>query len=316
MSKFIDETNNIYDRLTVLEVIPKKEGEKGAYKWRCKCSCGTIVEVSGTSLRNGSTKSCGCLRNERMRDKKRLIMEEKLFNKNFSTLEIIDFSHYDNGRSYYNVRCLYCNNIFTAKSNDLLNDSIESCGCVSNKLKGKSHLKSEKNNVYGDLTVISETFNEKKQRWEFLCECTCGNTVSVPGNYLRSRNTKSCGCHKVNQSYEVKNILAELSDNNINYKTEYTFPDLLSDKGFPLRFDIAIFQNQKDNPILIEYNGEQHYKSIDFFGGEEYFNTLKNNDKKKEEYCKNNNITLIKLPYSNSHKANMETIKQKLVKQW
>jgi len=30
--------------------------------WRCKCDCGNLVEVRGTHLQSGNTKSCGCLR--------------------------------------------------------------------------------------------------------------------------------------------------------------------------------------------------------------------------------------------------------------
>ncbi len=34
------------------------------YWWHCSCDCGNWVTVRGTSLRNGDTKSCGCLRKE------------------------------------------------------------------------------------------------------------------------------------------------------------------------------------------------------------------------------------------------------------
>ena len=59
----IDETGNRYGCLTVISrgdnyVSPK--GKKMT-KWICQCDCGSCVEVSGLSLRRGSTKSCGCL---------------------------------------------------------------------------------------------------------------------------------------------------------------------------------------------------------------------------------------------------------------
>lgn len=56
---FIDETGNIYHNLTVLERnfdIKQKE----AY-WKCRCSCGNIITVQGSKLRNGHTTSCGCI---------------------------------------------------------------------------------------------------------------------------------------------------------------------------------------------------------------------------------------------------------------
>lgn len=65
----IDETGKTYDRLKVIEQYdPKKHGEylftsNGTY-WYCECDCGETTIVYGGSLRNSSTKSCGCLRKE------------------------------------------------------------------------------------------------------------------------------------------------------------------------------------------------------------------------------------------------------------
>lgn len=33
-------------------------------KWTCQCDCGNIVNVDGSKLRNGETKSCGCFQKE------------------------------------------------------------------------------------------------------------------------------------------------------------------------------------------------------------------------------------------------------------
>lgn len=60
-----------YGRLVVLEKVDpyiSPDGKK-ASKWLCKCSCGTEVEVVGNHLRKGNTQSCGCLREERLKDK-------------------------------------------------------------------------------------------------------------------------------------------------------------------------------------------------------------------------------------------------------
>ena len=57
--QYINEIGNVYGRLTVLEYAGNTE--KGQAKWRCQCECGNITEVKGTSLRNGQTRSCGCI---------------------------------------------------------------------------------------------------------------------------------------------------------------------------------------------------------------------------------------------------------------
>lgn len=49
--------------------------------------------------------------------------------------------------------------------------------------------------------------------------------------------------------------------------------------------------------VAIEYNGEQHYKPIETFGGKERFIQQQQYDKKKVEYCKEHNITLKIISY-------------------
>jgi hypothetical protein len=53
-----DLTGRTFGQLTVLERIKVNRG----HNWRCKCSCGKIHEVRGSSLLNGGTVSCGCKR--------------------------------------------------------------------------------------------------------------------------------------------------------------------------------------------------------------------------------------------------------------
>ena len=49
-----------YGRLTVLEYANKKR-PNGARIYKCKCDCGQITYVDVYSLKNGNTKSCGCI---------------------------------------------------------------------------------------------------------------------------------------------------------------------------------------------------------------------------------------------------------------
>ncbi len=53
-----------YYRLTV--VSRAENSKRGQRRWLCKCECGNDVTVLGTQLRNGHTKSCGCLSRDRV----------------------------------------------------------------------------------------------------------------------------------------------------------------------------------------------------------------------------------------------------------
>lgn len=59
--KFIDETGNRYGRLLVIEQDVELSKQKHRAYWICKCDCGNYKTVSSRCLRNGKTKSCGCM---------------------------------------------------------------------------------------------------------------------------------------------------------------------------------------------------------------------------------------------------------------
>lgn len=64
-SNFIDLSGKVYGRLTVL--YSAGAGRDGRAAWVCQCECGNTHTVSSHGLRRGRTRSCGCLRRERVR---------------------------------------------------------------------------------------------------------------------------------------------------------------------------------------------------------------------------------------------------------
>ena len=83
-----------------------------------------------------------------------------------------------------------------------------------------------------------------------------------------------------------------------------------------LRFDFAVFNEDDTIKCLIEYDGIQHFQPINFWGNEySYtqlrFETLQRYDKRKNDYCKNNGIKLIRIPYTEFE--NIEDILEKQI---
>jgi very-short-patch-repair endonuclease len=99
------------------------------------------------------------------------------------------------------------------------------------------------------------------------------------------------GCSKCNESHGEKTINNYLKSNNIIFFREYKFNDCKN--IFTLPFDFYL----PEQNICIEYDGEQHTKSNIKFGGEKEFEKRKMNDEIKNNYCKNNNIKLIRIPF-------------------
>ena len=66
----IDMTGKRCGRWTVIKHVPRPEYKNGnGVWWLCRCDCGTERVIIGNTLRNGTSKSCGCMRTDMMREK-------------------------------------------------------------------------------------------------------------------------------------------------------------------------------------------------------------------------------------------------------
>lgn len=112
---------------------------------------------------------------------------------------------------------------------------------------------------------------------------------------MTSGNTQSCGCLRNESVSKFEIFISDiLSKSHILFYKEYGFNDCKGVGNKKLRFDFYL----PDYNTLIEYDGEQHFKPIEYFGGEEKYNILKNNDEIKNKYCKTHKINLIRIPYT------------------
>ena len=274
-----------FGRLTIIDG-PFRKGRQTYYL--CKCECGNEKEIRGSHLSSGSTQSCGCLRKEKISQ----LRTDDLTGKTFGRLTVLKRDYEKVGANAYWICQCECGKTTTVRGTDLKQGHTQSCGCLQDEAR-HNKLQDLTGQVFGYLKVISldEEKTQKYKQGYFYCQCLNCNSnqlKSIKGSSLKRGEVLSCGCLKSKYEKQIESILI---DNNIQYKKEYTFEDLKGKKR-NLRFDFAIFNNNK-LVYLIEYQGKQHFSSIDFWGGEEKFLERKNYDKIKEEYCNNNNIPLI-----------------------
>lgn len=70
-TKTVDITGKRFGILTVLEHTGYCNNKA---LWKCKCDCGNTIEVVGSNLRNGNTKSCGCLHNDELSERNKRLL--------------------------------------------------------------------------------------------------------------------------------------------------------------------------------------------------------------------------------------------------
>jgi very-short-patch-repair endonuclease len=164
-----------------------------------------------------------------------------------------------------------------------------------------------------DNLVVDGIYNKKYTKGggysiRYNCTCDCGAKVIVEGGNLRSGHTTSCGCKK--ESYIVKNIIKILNEMNINYRKEKVFDDLKSENNVYLRMDIYL----PDYNTVIEIDGEQHFykEPKNSIFTEEAIRKMKCNDKKKDDYCEEKGIVMVRIPYYEWKNVNKEYILNKI----
>ena len=281
-----DETGKKYGKLTVLyRSSPLGSGQA---IWKCKCDCGNETEVNGQYLRNGSVQSCGCLRHEG----KSTINET---GNKYGRLTVLKRDGNINTHAAWLCEC-DCGNLCRVDGTHLRSGMAKSCGCYAKEVSSQVHLINEVGNRYGKLTVIGRDESREAGKAYWICKCDCGNFTSVLSSNLRRGYVQSCGCLKSKGEQAILNLL---QTNNIPYQKEFRFQDLMNEKQTQyLRFDFAIFNINGELSHLIEFDGEQHFSPNEHFGGEEQFQKLQKNDQRKNEYCKNHNIRLIRIKYN------------------
>lgn len=210
-------------------------------------------------------------------------------------LYIDDTKPRGSGKNIYWICQCSCGNIISVNTSAL----AESIRNKRNTSCGKCHAQRQDltGNVYGKLKVIGpdemyDSTKENNWKTKWLCQCECGNTISVFGNNLTRLHTTSCGC--ASRSIGEENIAKLLEENNVSYSCEYTFADLVSKKK--LRFDFAIFKDDKLSH-LIEFDGRQHNNNYTPWNSDETLEERQSRDKMKDDYCLKNNIKLIRIPY-------------------
>ena len=277
--------------LTVLEKTDKRKN--GAVIWLCQCKCGNLKEATSGELNAGRIVSCGCYNKEKAAAAFKDITGQK-FGK-LTVLEKTD-KRTNNRSIIWKCKC-DCGN-FCEISRDSLIKGTQSCGCLQKEKAskmGKMQGYDLTNQRFGKLIPLKLLEDKKERTW--LCQCDCGNQCEISSKNLLRGHVSSCGCLKKSLGeYLIEKILKE---NNISFISQYHNDSCkFIDTNYYAYFDFYV-----NNNYIIEFDGEQHFNPQCFNNmlktdAEEQFKKTQEHDKYKNQWCKNNNIPLIRIPYT------------------
>lgn len=277
---FIEEMGKLNPNITIL-------GEYKNNKTKIKCQCkldGFIWEVRPNNLLSGN--GCPLCSGRPNKDTEYFKKQMQQINPNINII-----GEYINDSTKIKCKCLIDGFIWESKPNNLIHGS--GCPlCAKRPNKDTEYFIKELKRKNPNVIVLGEYVNSKT-KIECLCKKCNFKFKTIPGDLIRG-----IGCPNCKISKGERKIEEFLDKNNLIYKIQYRIHDCCNKK--PLPFDFAIFYN--DKLILIEYQGIQHYKAIDFANkGKEWANKCfllnQKRDNIKRDYCKNNNINLLEIPY-------------------
>ena len=269
----------------------------GRTYWWMQCDCGNIEAYRSDHPSQECHKCAAISKKAKLKNKGMVDLTGQQFG---YLTALYPLDERKNEKIIWYCKCS-CGVEIEVPAGSLTSGNTKSCGCLkkqtSNFVKLKSNLIGKR---FGHLTVIEETSERQYGKIIWKCACDCGNVVKLNTSRLTNGNDISCGCQKTSLgALNLKNILDQ---NNINYIKEYT-EQCLQGK----RFDFAVVENEKVIR-LIEYDGEQHFRSSGGWNNEETFQQRKAYDKIKNEYALSHNIPLVRIPYWERDNITLEMI--------
>lgn len=195
------------------------------------------------------------------------------------------------------LKCVDCGEIWEGNIKNIIQnlkdkkmDSTFGCPKCSNKksFSSKSYQELLNKKFNNKVTLLSEYINANSY---VILQCNhCLKEKKLrPNGIMKYTEDTICDCGENRKSLAEITIMNYLNSLNIPFLTEFAFPNL-KHKAL-LRFDFIIFTKNKF--IMIEFDGEHHSKENSLY----FSNECIVRDNMKNDYCKLNDIPLLRLSY-------------------
>ena len=292
-----DLSKQIFGKLHPLYRTESPKRQNATY-WVCKCDCGNIRSYDAASLTTGRSKSCGCIQRIDIKSQ----TDKNIIGTIINNWKIIkrDPNNLNSNHVKWIVECTCEKHTQKSMRIDEIKSSLGCpyCSTAQNKLIDLTNQK------FGHWTVLSKG-SIKGCHIMWLCECDCENHTQreVDGYALKTGKSTSCGCQHFSKGEEkIKQLL---KNNNLSFETQKIFNTCKTSKNKYAKFDFYI-----NNQYLIEFDGEQHFKLVSIgWNNPEKLARTKERDAIKNQWCKENNISLIRIPYTHLKKLSIDDLK-------
>lgn len=230
---------------------------------------------------------------------KRLTTEEFIIKSKSIHKDEYDYSlvEYENNHTKIKIICKK-HGVFEQIPSKHINQKQGCPKCYGSKRKTMDVFINESEKIHNkeyDYSLVEYINNETKVK--IICK-KHGIFEQRPINHIY----KNYGCPICSESKGEINIKNILEKNNIIFVQQKRFNDCRNKK--PLPFDFYL----PNHNFCIEFDGRQHFESIDRWGGLIGYEERIKIDEIKNEYCEKNNIKLLRIKYSDNIQEKINAI--------
>lgn len=285
------------EKAPTLEPLEKYIKSDISIKFKCN-TCGTEFYNSPIHILGTRKQGCPvCYHNRQKTSKEDFTNRAKEYNKNVNVI-----GKYTGVKNKIEVQCLYCKRHFFMRADSILEGRGHN-SCIQKKLERKP-LKTQEEFVeqlknINDKIIPFGTYTKGRDKMIFKC-LICEKTWEARIDHVLQGES---GCPHCRISKGEQKVEQYLKNNNIEYNKQYIFKDCKDKLYLPFDFYLP------NHNICIEYDGEQHVRPA--FGEKAFYKTVLH-DGMKNNYCKWNNINLIRIPHTDFD--NIEIILDKFIK--
>lgn len=304
-------SGKVYDTETLINKMSKINPNiiiLGQYKnssTKIKCCCSIHNEIFYSQPRKLYEGNVGCKQCKSLKLKEANSIGTGTFinfmKEHFPMVEVV--GEYEDSRIPIQLYCKEHNYYFSRRPHQYLHTTNpRCCDCGNSQLKSNEDFIKELKLINPHIVPL-EKYRGLANKINCRCEKHNYEWKAIPSNILYQPS----GCPKC-RNYRGEIIISDLLNEwNIKYEMQKRFDDCVDKRSLPFDFFLS------EHNIAIEYDGEGHFSPINFTTDHEKnieaFNIGRKHDQIKNDYCKEKNIKLIRIPYW--EKGNIENILSK-----
>jgi Zn finger protein HypA/HybF involved in hydrogenase expression len=283
---FIEKSNKIHNNKYNYELVEYKN-VRTLVKIICP-NCGVFEQLPWTHMKGIGCAKCHLLTKEKFIEKSNMIHNNKY---NYDFVKMI------NNKTKVLIKCEKHGMFEQTPSSHLSGSGCNKCYIESRPLNIKNFINRCQKIHNNRYIYENDKIINNKIKINIICK-KHGKFKQTPHHHLNGAGCPKCSLSK--GELKIENIL---KINNIEYVSQHKFDDCKHKQQ--LKFDFYL----PNKNTCIEYNGVQHYESIEYWGGKDGLKYRSNNDIIKENYCKTNNINLIVI----KHNENIDDLISKII---